>query len=469
MKHHLLRLLVLLLFLPIFVRAQTTSIAEKTKNMTAYNGYKLFYWEESTGKIWLQIDEFDKEFLYQTSLPAGLGSNDIGLDRGKIGSTAIVKFNRVGNKILMIQPNYSFRAITNDVAEKRAVEQSFAQSTIWGFSVAAETKGSVLVDITSFLMQDALKISAVLQSNNQGSYSIDDSRTALYLERTKNFPLNSEFETTLTFVNKSGKSGRFVNEVAPNSDAISVRIHHSFVQLPDDKFETRLYDARSPYITNSYYDYSTPIGEPLQKNFIIRHRLQKKDPVAEQSEAVKPIIYYLDNGVPEPIRSALLEGASWWNQAFESAGYTNAFQVKILPEEADPMDLRYNMVNWVHRSTRGWSYGYSVVDPRTGEILKGNVSLGSLRVRQDYLIAQGLLSPFENENVPADNKMAQMALQRLKQLAAHEIGHTLGIMHNYISSTQNRASVMDYPPPLVTINSNDEIDLSHAYTNEIGD
>ena len=469
MKQHLLRLLLLLFLLPNLAKAQTTSIAVKTKNMTAYNGYKLFYWDASTGKIWLQIDEFDKEFIYQTSLPAGLGSNDIGLDRGKIGSTSIVKFNRVGNKILMMQPNYAYRALTNDAAEKRAVEQSFAQSTIWGFTVAAETNGSVLVDITSFLMNDALKISTVLQSNNQGNYSIDETRSALYLERTKNFPLNSEFETTLTFVNKNGKSGRYVNDVTPTSEAISLRIHHSFVELPDTNFEIRLHDPRSPYITNSYYDYSTPISESIQKNFIIRHRLKKKEPLAERSEAVKPIIYYLDNGVPEPIRSALLEGASWWNQAFESAGYTNAFQVKILPEDADPMDLRYNMINWVHRSTRGWSYGYSVVDPRTGEILKGNVSLGSLRVRQDYLIAQGLLSPFENENLPADNKMQQMALQRLKQLAAHEIGHTLGIMHNYVSSTQNRASVMDYPPPFVTIDSNDEIDLSNAYTNEIGD
>ena len=202
---------------------------------------------------------------------------------------------------------------------------------------------------------------------------------------------------------------------------------------------------------------------------ILRHRLEKKDPNAAKSEAVKPIIYYLDNGTPEPIRSALMEGASWWNQAFEAAGFINAFQVKILPEDADPMDLRYNMIHWVHRSTRGWSYGAAVVDPRTGEIIKGNVSLGSLRVRQDYLIAQGLLAPFENDALPKDDKMLKMALQRLKQLSAHEIGHTIGLMHNYISSAQNRASVMDYPPPMVTLNGKNEIDLSDAYTNEIGD
>ena len=445
------------------------TIAEKTKNMKSYNGFINYYWDESNGKIWLQIDELDKEILYQTSLPAGLGSNDIGLDRGIMGTTYIVKFSRTANKVLMIQPNYSYRAVSGGEAEKRAVEQSFAQSTVWGFTIAAETGGSVLVDATDFIMRDALKVSNRLRSSKQGTYNLDASRSAMYLPRSKNFPLNTELETTLTFINNDGQTGNFVNAVTPVPEAITLRVHHSFAQLPDNNFQTRLYDARSPYITNSYFDYSSPVNEPIQKNMILRHRLEKKDPLALKSEAIKPIIYYLDNGTPEPIRSALLEGASWWNQAFEAAGFINAFQVKILPETADPMDLRYNMINWVHRSTRGWSYGDAVVDPRTGEIIKGNVTLGSLRVRQDYLIAQGLLAPFENNTLPADDKMLKMALQRLKQLSAHEIGHTIGLMHNYISSAQNRASVMDYPPPMVTLNASNEIDLSNAYTNEIGE
>ena len=463
------KLLLLFLCIPFFAKSQTLpSIEEKTKNSTVYPGFIKFYWDANAGKIWMEINRLDFELLYQTSLPAGLGSNDIGLDRGKLGATSIIKFTRVGNKILMVQPNYDYRAITNDVAEKRAVEQSFAQSTLWGFTAEAETKETVLVDATAFLMRDALQVSNQLQNYKQGNYSIDLSRSAMYMQRTKNFPLNSEFETSITYISKDAKNNNIVSTVAPVSEAITLRIHHSFIELPDNNYKPREFDARSGYNAISYFDYSTPVTEPINKMFITRHRLQKKDPAAAISEPVKPIIYYLDDGTPEPIRSALLEGARWWNQAFEAAGYKNAFQVKLLPEDADPMDIRFNMVNWVHRSTRGWSYGASIVDPRTGEIIKGNVTLGSLRVRQDYLIAQGLLAPFEN-GMPSDNKMLKMSLQRLKQLAAHEIGHTLGLMHNYIASTQARASVMDYPSPVATVNSKGEIDLDNAYTNQIGD
>jgi hypothetical protein len=465
----MLKFLLLFLCLPFTSLAQNLpSISDKTKGMSSYPGFFNFYRDDKAGKIYMEIDTTGNEILYQASLPAGLGSNDLGLDRGLLGTTAIVKFVRVGNKVLMIQPNYDFRAITADRNERTAVEQSFARSTLWGFVAEAETNGSVLVDITAFLMRDAMEVSKQLSVNRQGNYNIDLSRSAIYYPRTKNFPQNTEFETTTTFVTNDVKPGNFVASVAPSPAAITLRMHQSFVQLPDSNYVPRKFDARSGYNSISFFDYSTPVSEPLAKYYITRHRLQKKDPSAAMSEAVKPIIYYLDNGTPEPIRSALLEGARWWNQAFEAAGYINAFQVKILPEDADPMDIRYNMINWVHRATRGWSYGASIVDPRTGEIIKGNVTLGSLRVRQDYLIAQGLLAPFEN-GVPADDKMLKMALQRLKQLAAHEVGHTLGLMHNYISSTQNRASVMDYPSPLVNLKPDGSLSLDSAYTNTIGE
>jgi hypothetical protein len=364
----------------------------------------------------------------------------------------------------LVEPNYRYRAISNNEDERKAVEEAFAQSVLWGFKVEAEESGKVLVDATDFFMQDAHDVSGTLKNTNQGNYSLDKSRSAFYLPRTKNFPKNSEVEVTLTFTGQP--TGGYIRSVTPTPTSVTVREHHSFVELPDSNYKPRVFDPRAGYFSMSYYDYATPISEPIEKRFITRHRLEKKDPTAAVSEAVEPIIYYLDRGAPEPIRSALLDGARWWNQAFEAAGYKNAFQVELLPEGADPMDVRYNVINWVHRSTRGWSYGASVTDPRTGEIIKGHVTLGSLRVRQDYLIAEGLLAPYE-EGKPVSKEMENLALARLRQLSAHEVGHTIGLAHSYSSSTENLASVMDYPHPYVSL-ENGKIDVSKAYDDKIG-
>ena len=445
---------------------QTPTITEKTAGTQKLAGYFNLYWDSKQGKLWLEIDKWGAEFLYQSGLPAGISSNDIGLDRGQLGETRIVRFERSGPKVLLIQENLDYRAVTNDTDERRAVRDSFAESALWGFTVAAEEKDHVLVDATEFFLRDAHGVPAALRRTKQGAYHLDASRCVIYLPQTKNFPLNTEVEATLTFAGE--EPGAWVRQVTPSPESITVREHHSFVQLPPPGYKPRVYDPRASFFGISYLDYATPISEPIVKRFIARYRLEKKDPKAAVSEPVQPIVYYLDRGAPEPIRSALLEGARWWNQAFEAAGYKDAFRVELMPEGADPMDLRYNLIQWVHRATRGWSYGAGVIDPRTGEIIKGHVTLGSLRVRQDYLIAEGLLAPYE-KGKSVSPKMREMALARLRQLAAHEVGHTLGLEHNYSASTVNRSSVMDYPPPYVKLGADGMPDLSEAYASGIGD
>ncbi len=444
-------------------RKKQATTADPMQGRQKYTGFFDFYYDRQKGQIFLLVDKLDQEFLYVNSLAAGVGSNDIGLDRGQLDKTRVVKFVRSGPKLLLIQPNYHYRAITDNPAEKQAVQEAFAQSVLWGFKVEMTTDKGVLINITDFLLRDAHQVAGRLQQKGQGSYHVDRSRSALYLERTRAFPENVEFEAIITLVGKP--QGDYIRSVTPTPQAVTVRQHHSFVKLPDDGYQPRRFDPRAGYFGISYVDYAAPLGQPIVQRFIARHRLQKKDPAAARSEPVKPIVYYLDPGVPEPVRSALLEGARWWNQAFEAAGYINAFRVEMLPEGADPLDVRYNVIQWVHRSTRGWSYGASVVDPRTGEIIKGHVSLGSLRVRQDFLIAVGLLSPYRSDKVP--DTMKEMALARIRQLAAHEVGHTLGLAHNYSSSMDGRASVMDYPHPYITVKDG-KLDFSQAYATGIG-
>ncbi len=457
------------------------SFSAITDKLQKIDGFMPLYLNSEDGKIYIEITRLDQEFLYLVSLPTGVGSNPLGLDRGQLGSTKIVSFERSGNKVLLVQPNYDFRA-TGDAAQRRSVEESFAKSVIWGFKVEASEGDKVLVDATSFLIRDAHGVADRINQARQGTYNFDESRSALYIPNTKGFPKNTEVEATITLTTNT-QAGNLISQVTPTGKHVTVRQRHSFVELPDDKYRPRRFDPRVGAIPISFYDYGTNINEDLEKRLIQRHRLEKKDPDAAVSEAVKPIIYYVDNGAPKLIQDALIEGAAWWNQAYEAAGFRNAFQVRVLPPDADPMDIRFNVINWVHRSTRGWSIGDSVVDPRTGEVLKGDVTLDSQRARQDFLLGVGLTPQYLSAGNACDfgllpdveylsaaaaaDEITAMSYARIRQLSAHEVGHTLGFTHNFAASTYGRGSVMDYPAPMIEI-KNGKLDFSNAYAIGIG-
>jgi hypothetical protein len=359
----------------------------------------------------------------------------------------------------------------------------------WGFEIEAQTGDRVLVDATPFFLSDARDVIGQIQRSGQGTFTLDTSRSVIHMPAVQGFPENTEVEAMLTFTSRN--PGGLVNGVAATGEAITLRQHHSFIKLPDPGFEIRIADPRVGVNGPTIYDYATPIDQETRVRLSARHRLERTDPSAASSPAVEPIVYYVDPGTPEPVRSALVEGASWWNQAYEAAGYENAFRVEVLPEGIDPNDARYNMIHWTHRRTRGYSYGNTIIDPRTGEIVRGVVNLGSLRLRQDYLHGQGVVPPFptgiseqqqdpelgEFADAPDYGYLAQvapnsdaveMALMRVRQLSAHEVGHTLGFPHNYMASSYGRESVMDYPAPLMQIDANGDIDLSNAYLQRIG-
>ena len=449
-----------------------TSFAGQVRGLVEKEGFFDLYIDERRARVLARLpkpneDGVSLRFIHANSLNAGLGSNPVGLDRGLTTSGQIVAFRKIGNKIIAEAENWKYRASADNPYEKESVRASFAKSYLWSGKILSRAgNGDLLVDLSDFLTQDLMNIRGQLRRQGQGSYAIASERSFPETATALAFPDNVELNAAITFTN--GTAGSEVARTAANGRAFTLSLHHSFVRLPDEGYETRDYDPRVAAIDVPFYDYSTRIDQPITRSYARRFRLQREEPAVAKGPVKKPIVFYVDPGAPEPIRSALIDGASWWAEAFEEAGFENAFRVEVLPEGAHPLDIRYNIIQWTHRQTRGWSYGGGINDPRTGEMLKAHVILGSQRVRQDRMIFEGLTSTSAsgtgNENDPI-----ALSLARIRQLSAHEVGHTLGFAHNFAASTNDRSSVMDYPAPYVRLNANGGFDFSNTYDTGIGE
>lgn len=425
--------------------------------------------EPATGRILLTLPPADADgvagrFLYVTGLRTGMGSADIRLDRGMNGSTELLAFRRIGKKIAITFENPRFRAVGGSAAEQAGVTNSFPVSTMMMSDiVSTEADGGTVIDIAPFIARDTFGIANALNDGGKGFKQVDAASTA-DVAAVRAFPDNIEMEAVQTFAGEI--AGPAIRSIVPDPRAVSFRVHHSLIRLPAPGFQTRRFDIRSSANGIQVLDFNQPLGRDVVGQLAVRFRLEKTDPAAARSTVKKPIIFYIDNAAPEPVRTALAEGVSWWADAFYAAGLVDAFKVEILPPGVDPLDARYNVVHWGSRQTRSWSYGQTVVDPRTGEIVRGSVILGALRVRQDVNIFEALVGTAGNNSGGPDDPVVA-ALARIRQLGAHEVGHAIGFMHNFAASTQDRASVMDYPGPLIEL-KNGRIDLSNAYAAGIG-
>ena len=434
--------------------AAPATIAARTAGLQKRAGFLALFLNDKSGAVWLELPGDSTRVLFLATLATGLGSNPIGLDRGSGGTEQVARFDRHGDRVFVVFENWGYRS-SGGADHRRTVDESFPSSTIAALPLVTEENGRLLVDVTDFVMRDWNDVALTLQRSQEGAYAVARDRSAIYAPYTRGFADNTEIDVALTFAT-AAQPGRIVGSIAPDGKAVTLRQHLTLMRLPDANFRPRAADPRVGFFGVAFKDYAQPVQGQLQQLWAARHRLERVNSNDPTSPIKNPLVYYIDRGIPEPMRTATFQGVSWWVDAFEKAGLKGGFRVEYLPDGADPLDARYNVVQWENRNERGWSVGGALTDPRTGEMLKAMARMDSHRARTDYNIYAAFMG------AAASSADTAFVLSRVRQVSAHEVGHTLGLQHNYIASTQERASVMDYPAPRIRL-KNGEIDVSQAY------
>jgi hypothetical protein len=460
------------------------TLAERTKGLTRLDGFVPIYWDAGRGRVLAEVPAFDRDVLYFVSAASGAGSVELPFDRGILVSE-VVHFQRSGPRVLVVAQNQRYRAVGGSSAQQENVRDSFATSVLAALPIEADENGRVLVDASPLFLRDAADVEGRLRRSNQGTFRFDAARSGFHQPRIKSFPQNAEVETIATFA--ADNPGLLVNNVTPDGRFFTLRVHHSLLQAPEG-YTPRVADPRIGVSTISFRDYAKPFDQDTETQWITRWRLEKQDPAAPMSEPKVPIVFYLDPGIPEPTRSAMRTGALWWNKAYEAAGFRNAVQVKDPTPDMDPMDIRYSWILWINRDERGFSSGGTFRDPRTGEILGSKTRMDSHRIRTigNYFEAYtpttdggnddgalflgdaslaAALSSEQPDGIPGAER--DLILMRQTLLTAHELGHVMGFQHNFSSSLNNFASVMEYPTPRVKV-ANGRLDLGDAFQRAIG-
>jgi len=469
------------------------SSTDRLAGLKRNDGFIPFYWDAKKGELLLELspERLNTQFIYFTGLSSGVGSIEMFADRSSVGGSQLCRFVRSGPKVLVVAENTSFRAENGNAELKHSVERSFPISVIAALSIVSEQGESLVVNASPLVIRDVTgllnqlrrpsrAINGVVRqvaNENAANWRLDAERSTVDMDHTRAFPQNTEIENILTFISDSGT--RSVNN--PEPGVLTVHEHMSLLALPPPGYQPRVADPRVGFFGEQFDDFSRTYKQSLSQNFIDRWRLEKKDPNAAISEPVKPITFYLDRAIPEPMRSAARRGALWWNQAFEQAGFRNALVVEDLPEGADPLDIRYPTIQWTNRNGRGWSVGMVQTDPRTGEILHAVVQLDSHRMRtvNNYwdVVTPGAASGRDDSEMDlfaeldaADPQLSEdeVLVRRIALLACHEMGHIFGLEHNFVASTFDRGSVMDYFAPRIRIRKDGTADLSDAYMQGVG-